>query len=170
MIRAGRSENLTHRSLAPIVDAGDAIQFTAPNRMQGTALFGDVEAGDTLQVATGSGLNDGTYTVAVAGSNSAVVNETIATESAAAAGAVSISIEGTRKTGSGRVRFVYIEGDLSATTHWLLRDGTTSAAPIILELKTSAGGTFAEEFPVQFRDGLFVDYVSGLGRVSLLFS
>jgi len=70
------------------------ISFTAPSTISAAGIedFSNLQAGDRITVASTSGLNDGTYTVASAVTLSiTIVEDTLTTETAGAAGTVTIT-------------------------------------------------------------------------------
>lgn len=71
------------------------------------------------------------------------------------------------KTGPGRVRNVTLSG--TAAANWVLRDGTDSSGTDIGNFELTAAGNVAIEWPMQFQTGLFLDLVSGAGRITVVY-
>lgn len=67
----------------------------------------------------------------------------------------------------GRVRYVTLSG--AAAVNFVLRDGTTAAGTDIGNFELTAAGNLRTDWPMQFQTGLFIDIVSGAGRLTVVY-
>lgn len=72
------------------------------------------------------------------------------------------------KTGKGRLRYVFIEGN-SGGGVWVIRDATAAGAGKVIGSFSVAAGAVSFEWPIQFDDGLYLDAGTSPGRICVLY-